>query len=625
MSPPTTAGDSGRDAARMLNLPSISTVRSGTPSTPRESPSPIVSTPTQSLSPFAHAASMKKRLSDTITDSWSRRRPSIQQSAGTGTMPATLSRSKDSSTSISSSYGSSKSRSRSSSAATPTIGVPAAAHSPGYPPLRLPALNTSASSATLASTRSASSSIYSSPSELPRQDSYTDSIGRGYTGPRPPTSSPTSAAESYTVESPTIYEPVRHIASRSIAQSLRDVEEGTEDFHNSSWEDLGLRGINPPKGPPSSSQGIRTTGLVRRISDSKRIMASEPVTEDHLDDASNAMRVMRHRKIYTSEHALLGIPQSAIKRESSSSTIGGSSARVYDHSSDDESTASSIMSVGGASVGSSSRQGLPHTVSYGTNKRFSRNAYHPPFEYSPDKTSDNGASPSLSRPQSSAGVPVSRALTASPLKHGSATVSSMSLRSISSSLDPSQRQDSGSRLSSLTSKTMTPTPYQQSTAGGRSASGALTRSDSQTSMSSTANTARTSGTSSTATGPTSQAHNSHRTKLMAARNRRNTALAASIAAATSPTGITRGRMGPPLPDPATAPKVEPAPASGMYWYKAPVHGIEHKAARAHASTLVGNNIYVFGGADLNTCFNDLYVFDAGMNELPIFILLLCGD
>ncbi|KAE8451153.1 hypothetical protein EG329_004825 [Mollisiaceae sp. DMI_Dod_QoI] len=67
---------------------------------------------------------------------------------------------------------------------------------------------------------------------------------------------------------------------------------------------------------------------------------------------------------------------------------------------------------------------------------------------------------------------------------------------------------------------------------------------------------------------------------------------------------------PPLPDPKTAPDVEPAPASGMYWSRAPVSGASHTSLRAHTTALVGSNIYVFGGCDSRSCFNELYVLDA---------------
>ncbi|KAI9792939.1 MAG: hypothetical protein M1816_001261 [Peltula sp. TS41687] len=67
---------------------------------------------------------------------------------------------------------------------------------------------------------------------------------------------------------------------------------------------------------------------------------------------------------------------------------------------------------------------------------------------------------------------------------------------------------------------------------------------------------------------------------------------------------------PPMPDLERDPDVEPAPPSGMYWSKAPCFGYDHNALRAHTTTLVGSNIYVFGGCDSHACFNDLYIFDA---------------
>jgi hypothetical protein len=67
---------------------------------------------------------------------------------------------------------------------------------------------------------------------------------------------------------------------------------------------------------------------------------------------------------------------------------------------------------------------------------------------------------------------------------------------------------------------------------------------------------------------------------------------------------------PPLPDPKAAPDVPAAPASGMYWSRAPTSGASHTALRAHTTTLIGSNIYIFGGCDARSCFNELYVFDA---------------
>lgn len=67
---------------------------------------------------------------------------------------------------------------------------------------------------------------------------------------------------------------------------------------------------------------------------------------------------------------------------------------------------------------------------------------------------------------------------------------------------------------------------------------------------------------------------------------------------------------PPLQDPKTAPDVPAAPSSGMYWSRAPASGAPHTPLRAHTTTLVGSNIFVFGGCDSRACFNKLYVLDA---------------
>lgn len=67
---------------------------------------------------------------------------------------------------------------------------------------------------------------------------------------------------------------------------------------------------------------------------------------------------------------------------------------------------------------------------------------------------------------------------------------------------------------------------------------------------------------------------------------------------------------PPPPDAKSASDVLPAPASGMYWSRAPTSGVPHTALRAHTTASIGSNIYIFGGCDSRSCFNELYVFDA---------------
>ena len=67
---------------------------------------------------------------------------------------------------------------------------------------------------------------------------------------------------------------------------------------------------------------------------------------------------------------------------------------------------------------------------------------------------------------------------------------------------------------------------------------------------------------------------------------------------------------PPLKQPEDGPDVPAAPASGMYWSRAMVSGVKIPSLRAHTTTPVGSNIYVFGGCDSKACFNDVYVLDA---------------
>ncbi|PHH60270.1 hypothetical protein CDD81_1898 [Ophiocordyceps australis] len=65
-----------------------------------------------------------------------------------------------------------------------------------------------------------------------------------------------------------------------------------------------------------------------------------------------------------------------------------------------------------------------------------------------------------------------------------------------------------------------------------------------------------------------------------------------------------------LQDPKDAPEVHVAPATGMYWSKAFESGAPHPNLRAHTTTIIGSNIYIFGGCDARTCFNKLYILDA---------------
>ena len=55
-----------------------------------------------------------------------------------------------------------------------------------------------------------------------------------------------------------------------------------------------------------------------------------------------------------------------------------------------------------------------------------------------------------------------------------------------------------------------------------------------------------------------------------------------------------------------------APATAMYWSRAPVHGtMPMRNMRAHTVTLVDNVAWLFGGCDDKGCWKDIYCFDTG--------------
>ncbi|KAF7728240.1 hypothetical protein EC973_006521 [Apophysomyces ossiformis] len=59
-----------------------------------------------------------------------------------------------------------------------------------------------------------------------------------------------------------------------------------------------------------------------------------------------------------------------------------------------------------------------------------------------------------------------------------------------------------------------------------------------------------------------------------------------------------------------SPNVPPAPAAGMYWSRAITYGRgPSRPLRAHTANLIGEYLYVFGGCDIKTCFNTLYILD----------------
>ncbi|KAH7320196.1 hypothetical protein B0I35DRAFT_353204 [Stachybotrys elegans] len=101
------------------------------------------------------------------------------------------------------------------------------------------------------------------------------------------------------------------------------------------------------------------------------------------------------------------------------------------------------------------------------------------------------------------------------------------------------------------------------------------------------------------------------TSAIATRSKPATSASASRSHHTSSSRPSRKHTAfPPLQQPGDAPQVLAAPASGMYWSKAPASGAPHTPLRAHTTCLIGSNVYVFGGCDSRTCFNDMYVLDA---------------
>jgi N-acetylneuraminic acid mutarotase len=543
--------------------------------------SPPSSTSPSPMSSFANALAMKKRLSDSITDSWSRRRPSLPQGA---TPPAiqqsSSSRYSRDSPSINSS-ASSKSRSRASSAATPT-----SAHSTRGPP----SLNSQPSLATIASTSSSvSSSSYRG--GLSRQDSYSDIVSRGYAAA--PLASIPSRGSTPGEDSPTVPsaldQTVRNVSSQPIANlaELRQAEEHGE-FHGGHWEDPMAEGFDATV-QAAADVGMRRVGVTRKISDSRRIMT--PVL-DHGDGEFD----------FGEEDESTAMDTPRTNRESQQSAAPSS---IYEMSSDDESTTSSV-GTGYAAAASSTKEGFPGTTSFA--QRPSRGAGYqlpPPLELQTSAIRPSTANAAavdrqmsvLSRPQSSMG-PSLRSVASSPLKSG---VSSASMKARAGLEVPGASDEAGTLRMSSSAGKVTPTTDMSSAASSRAHStniSTVARSDSNSSTASTSASVQTARTNTPSSSQRMQ---------VSSRDRSGKAAIAAIARNKTKN---RPSLEPAIPDPSNAPKVDPAPASGMYWYKAPTHGLEHKPLRAHTCTLVGSNIYVFGGCDLTTCFNAMHVFDA---------------
>ncbi len=63
-------------------------------------------------------------------------------------------------------------------------------------------------------------------------------------------------------------------------------------------------------------------------------------------------------------------------------------------------------------------------------------------------------------------------------------------------------------------------------------------------------------------------------------------------------------------------------AETMFWYRPQVHGVRLGPHRAHTATLVGFNIFVFGGGAGSTYYDTLYVLNTSESTTPISLCLL---
>lgn len=483
---------------------------------------------------------------------------------------------------------------------------------------------------------------------LSRRDSYSD-IGMRSTAPFPLASIP-SRTNTPDLESPTnvplAFGSSRNVSSKPIA-SIMDFQEVVDEAGPSMryWKGRKLENIDLASRAAADVGMRRMPGLTRKISDSRRIMVAPIHEKDVYKYTGGDLDGAPENSNEASE--TLDLSDSDDRRDLSN--ISQDVITTYDLSSDEDSTSSSLRSIGTKSPSEkSSKPGLPHTISFSHSKNRASKCPRqlPPLDLqqlemgppASNSTSERQL-PDLTQPEGSIGFQPSRLLTSSPLKSNK-TSSSLKSKSATGLEIPSNDDDSmsNSRLSSLSGKVTFPVmpsgppplpppppppPPQTSTTATITAAGqnssappsrsvsanitaAVNRSDSNSSSASASTTLYNAKIqSNSAIGSTA-----HGKQGNGARNRQSVASTGFASAARCKERHLE-TIEPPIPDPASAPKVEQAPASGMYWYKAPTHGmVEHKPLRAHTCTLVGSNIYVFGGCDLGACFDDLHVFDA---------------
>ncbi|KAH8149411.1 uncharacterized protein LAJ45_06490 [Morchella importuna] len=532
-----------------------------------------------------------------------RRRPSLQQGP---TIPPTRT--------TNNAGSSSKSRNRSSSAT--------AAGTSYLRNTTTPTLNSSPSMATIASTSSTSSSYRGG---LSRRDSVTD-VARIF--PQPPTGVGVTR-ENPIGDSPTASpEPIKTMASRKImsTEQLREDDEYHGGFDMEDWDTSSFEDGNLAAQKAAADVGMRrmTTGITRKISDSKRIRPPSPSdAEEEVGGSNSLAEAFDDKGSLGKQRDQLVIPPGSVGSDKREFTTSASASTIqgYTSSSDEESAASSVRShrsIGSRSrsstSGASSKAGLPQNMSFTHSKKRGSKSHNAPPPLNLEAQTDDRASGSstsavfmldsrrpTSRPPT---APPARSATASPSKSINASIRHKQSGGLEVPGIITSPGSPGSRLSSLASSAATQGPKSRSISA--TALNLISRSDSSSSTATTPHTARLNPATSTTPAGRTQ-------KYLTQRDRQGSSkVSLSSYAAQAAKSKAKGQpiLEPPLPDPKNAPSVAPAPASGMYWYKAVTHGRENVPVRAHTCTLVNNNIYVFGGCDVGTCFNDLHVFDA---------------
>lgn len=463
-------------------------------------------------------------------------------------------------------------------------------------------------------------------------------MARGF--PQPPTEVGVTK-ENPIGDSPTVppFEPIKTMASRKIMtqEELREEDEDHVGLDMEEWRD-DFEDENLAAQRAAADVGMRRmTGITRKISDSKRIRPPSPGDiEEDIGGSHSLAEELEYRVALARDQ--LGIPSGSVAGSVTGSVAGGkressmsattSTIQGYTSSSDEASTSSSLRSVGSRSrssaSGASSKAGLPLSMSFARSKNRGSKSRDAPPPLDLQGMVDNRSSASsvlMMEGQTSSrsqAVPPARSATASPLKLSNTSVRHKQSGGLEVPGIITSPGSPGSRLSSLAGSAATQGPKSRSIS--TTALSSITRSDSGSSTATTSLTAKTNPPTSTTPAGRTQ-------KYLTQRDRQNSS---KVSLAAYAAGLVKAKprhppsLEPPLPDPGMAPSVAPAPASGMYWYKAPTHGQENTPLRAHTCTLVGSNIYVFGGCDVGTCFNELHVFDAG-KSLGRLIVLACRN